>query len=193
MSLFTELQAAAFREGLRPGTKKARDWFRQKSRGLTDINKMDVISDERVNQVSRPSAGKMYTFFYDPKTKDSLPYYDTFPLILFVEPAPGGFYGLNLHYLSPTQRAKLFDALLDTANNKKYDRTTKLKINYALLSSTAKYRAFAPTFKRYLTGYVKSNIVEIDAPEWSIAMFLPTESFKKASNRKVWSESKAMF
>ena len=191
-SLFTELQAAAFREGLNPRTKKAREWFRKKSRDLTDINKLDLISDERLTQKNAPSPGKMFMFFYDPKTKKQLPYYDTFPLILFVESAPGGFYGLNLHYLPPAPRAKLFDALLTTTNNKKFNDSTKLKINYQILKSTAKFKAFEPCFKHYLSGKVKSKIVQVDAPEWPIAMFLPTESFKKASTQKVWSDSRKM-
>jgi len=191
-SLFTEQQAAAFREGLNPRTKKTREWFRKKSRDLTDINKLDLISDERLTQKNAPSPGKMFMFFYDPKTKKQLPYYDTFPLILFVESAPGGFYGLNLHYLPPAPRAKLFDALLTTTNNKKFNDSTKLKINYQILKSTAKFKAFEPCFKHYLSGKVKSKIVQVDAPEWPIAMFLPTESFKKASTQKVWSDSRKM-
>jgi len=191
MSLFTELQAAAFREGLNPRTKKARKWFRNKAQDLT-VNKMDLISDDRLTQRNAPRPGKMFFFFYDPKTKKTLPYYDTFPLILYVESAPGGFYGLNLHYLPPAPRAKLFDALLETANNKKFNDSTRLKINYSILKSTSKYSAFAPCFKHYLSGYVKSKIVEVDAPEWPIAMFLPTESFRKASTSKVWSDSRKM-
>jgi len=191
MSLFTELQAAAFREGLNPRTKKARKWFRNKAQDLT-VNKMDLISDDRLTQRNAPRPGKMFFFFYDPKTKATLPYYDTFPLILYVESAPGGFYGLNLHYLPPAPRAKLFDALLNTANNKKFNDSTRLKINYSILKSTSKYSAFAPCFKHYLSGYVKSKIVEVDAPEWPIAMFLPTESFRKASTSKVWSDSRKM-
>jgi len=192
MSLFTELQAAAFREGLNPRTKKAREWFRKKARELTDINKLDLISDDRLTQRNAPRPGKMFTFFYDPKTKEQLPYYDTFPLILFVESAPGGFYGLNMHYLPPAARARLFDALLDTANNNKFNDTTKLRLSYSILKSAAKYSAFRPTFKHYLTGHVKSKVVEIDAPEWPIALFLPTESFRKAGTRKVWADSRKM-
>jgi len=192
MSLFTELQAAAFREGLNPRTKKAREWFRKKARELTDINKLDLISDDRLTQRNAPRPGKMFTFFYDPKTKEQLPYYVTFPLILFVESAPGGFYGLNMHYLPPAARARLFDALLDTANNNKLNDTTRLRLSYSILTSAAKYSAFRPTFKHYLTGHVKSKVVEIDAPEWSIALFLPTESFRKAGTRKVWADSRKM-
>jgi len=192
MSLFTELQAAAFREGLSPKTKKARKWFQQKARGLTDVNKMDIISDDRLTQRNTPAPGKMMMFFYDPKTKEQLPYYDTFPLILYVGSAPGGFYGLNMHYLPPAARAKLFDALLDTANNKKFDDSTKLNISYSILKESAKYSAFKPTFKHYLSGFVKSKIVVVDAPEWPIALFLPTESFRKSGTRSVWADSRKM-
>mgnify|MGYP006430763343 CR=1 FL=1 len=191
-SLFTELQAAAFREGLNPRTKKARRWFQDKAQNLGKLNKLDVISDKRLSQQDRPAPGKMMMFFYNPKTKDSLPYYDTFPLILFVDFAPGGYYGLNMHYLPPSHRAKLFDKLLETKNNSKYDESTKLNLSYNLLKTTAKYSAFRPAFKRYLTGYVKSKMVIVDAPEWPIALFLPTESFKKAGTSTVWSDSRKM-
>ena len=191
-SLFTELQAAAFREGLTPRTKKAREWFRKKARQLTNVNKLDLIADERLTQMKVPRTGKMYMFTYDPKTKQQLPYYDTFPLILFVDTYDRGFRGLNMHYLPPPARARLFDALLETANNKKFDDSTKLKISYQILKSTEKYKAFRPCFKRYLTGHVKSRVVEVDAPEWPIALFLPTESFRKASTRKVWADSRKM-
>jgi len=191
-SLFTQLQAAAFREGLRPHSKKARNWFRKKAQDLGRINKLDLIADKRLTQLDRPAPGQMFLFTYDPKTKKQLPYYDTFPLILMVDYTDTGFYGLNLHYLPPAPRAKLFDALLQTANNKRFDDSTKLKINYQILKSTEKYKAFRPCFKQYLSGKVKSKIVRVDAPEWPIAMFLPTESFKKASTEQVWRESRKM-
>ena len=33
----------------------------------------------------RPSLGRLNMFFYDPKYKKTLPYYDTFPLVLPIE------------------------------------------------------------------------------------------------------------
>ena len=60
----------------------------------------------------------MNMFFYDPKHKDTLPYYDRFPLSVIIGPAKGGFYGLNLHYLPPVLRAKMLDALMDIATIK---------------------------------------------------------------------------
>ena len=53
--------------------------------------------------LGRLSAGRMSMFFYDPKFKNRLPYYDTFPLVLPLETMRGGFIGLNFHYLHMVQ------------------------------------------------------------------------------------------
>ena len=129
-------------------------------------------------------------YFYDPKTKDKLPYYDTFPLVIPVEPADGGFRGINLHYLPPILRAKFLDALLDVTNNKKYDDTTKFRLTYDILNGTRKMRYFKPCFKHYLLNHVKSRFAEVPAPEWEIATFLPTAQWKKASAGRVYSDSR---
>jgi hypothetical protein len=132
----------------------------------------------------------MYMYFYDPKHRKKLPYYDMFPLTIMVDKAPDGFYGLNLHYLPLPLRAKLFDALLDTTNNRRYDESTKFKLNYNILKSASSLSAFAPCFKHYLTKHVDSRIVMVEPSEWEIAMYLPTEQFQKASKTKVWKESR---
>ena len=73
-----------------------------------------------------------------------------------VGPAEGGFYGLNLHYLPPTLRAKFLDGLMDTMNNKKYDETTKFQINYSMLQRAAKLKYFKACYKHYLNNHVRS-------------------------------------
>jgi hypothetical protein len=132
----------------------------------------------------------MYHFFYDPKTKEQLPYYDVFPLIFMVGKAENGFYGINLHYLPPQLRAKLMDALYDVVSDKRYDENTKLRLSYNLLQGAAKYRYFKPCFKHYLTKHVQSRFVEVLSTEWDIALFLPTERFRGANKQKIWSDSR---
>jgi hypothetical protein len=134
----------------------------------------------------------MYMFFYDPKTKDTLQYYDSFPLIIMVGPAEGGFYGLNLHYLPPTLRAKFLDGLVDITNNKKYDDTTKFKMSYNMLQRASKFRYFKPCFKHYLTEHVKGNFARVLAPEWEIAVFLPSAQWNKSQGSKVYQDSRRM-
>jgi len=131
----------------------------------------------------------MQMFFYDPKTKDTLPYYDLFPLIIVVGPAEGGFYGLNLHYLPPILRAKMLDALMETANMKATD-DAKFQITYKKLQAVSKLRFYEPCFKHYLTKQVKSRFAEVPMPEWEIATFLPTAQFRKANSKKVYADSR---
>jgi len=192
-SLFQKLEAEAYRKGLTARTTEARTWFRGRIKEMGKVNTNQLLKDDYLSLKNRPTPGRMFMFSYDPKHKETLPYYDTFPLIMMVGPAEGGFYGLNLHYLPPLVRAKLLDKLMETANNNKFDETTKLKISYNLLSSVSKYREFEPCFKHYLASHVQSRIALVHPPEWDIAIFLPTEQFQKKSNRYVWNQSTRIY
>jgi hypothetical protein len=189
-SLFDTLEKEAFRSGIQARSDASRQWFRQKVQELGNVNGHKVLADKALIQKSGFRSGSMYMFFYDPKHRKTLPYYDAFPLIIAVERAEGGFYGLNLHYLSPVLRAKFLDKLMENTNNRKFDESTKISINYSMLKSVAKLKEFAPCFKHYLTPNVNSNIAMVEAPEWEIAIFLKTESFKKKSKSHVWGQSR---
>lgn len=191
-SLFAKLEYEAFRAGINPRTKEAQDWFRKKAQQMRRVNRTDLLQDDQVKLANRqnPLIGSMNMFFYDPKTKDTLPFYDRFPLAIIVGPAEKGFYGLNLHYLPPLLRAKMLDALLDITNNKKYDETTRFQMSYKMLQSSSKLRYFKPCFKHYLTSHVKSRLARVEAPEWEIATFLPTASWEKSSATNVYRESR---
>lgn len=193
-NLFQKLELEAFKAGINPRTKEAQDWFRKRAQQLRRINRQDLLSADEVKLVNRqnPLIGSMNMFFYDPKTKDTLPFYDRFPLAIIVGPAEKGFYGLNLHYLPPILRAKLLDGLLDITNNKKYDETTKFQISYNMLNSSAKMRYFKPCFKHYLTQHVRSRLGRVPAPEWEIATFLPTASWEKSNSANVYKQSRKM-
>jgi hypothetical protein len=193
-NLFQKLELEAFKAGINPRTKEAQDWFRKRAQQLRRVNRQDLLSADEVKLVNRqnPLIGSMNMFFYDPKTKDTLPFYDRFPLAIIVGPAEKGFYGLNLHYLPPILRAKLLDGLLDITNNKKYDETTKFQISYNMLNSSAKMRYFKPCFKHYLTQHVRSRLGRVPAPEWEIATFLPTASWEKSNSANVYKQSRKM-
>ena len=152
-----------------------------------------MLKDERLEAKKRPRSGDMFMYVYDPKHRKTLEYYDRFPLTIMVEQAAGGFYGLNLHYLPLKHRAMLLDKLSGIANNQKYDETTRLKLNYKLLKAASKYKYFKPCFKHYLTSNIDSKIVKVNASEWDIAIFLPTENFAKKSKNYVWNKSKGKY
>jgi len=193
-SVFDDILLKGVRSGQIPArTRAARDWFRGVASGTSKSRaNPDKIISEYKETAGRPTIGKMYHFFYDPKGKSTLPYYDRFPLIFMVGPASGGFYGINLHYLPPRLRAKLMDSLYTITTNKKYNETTQLALSYDVLKGASKFKYFKPTFKHYLTGHVKSRYIEIQPTDWDIALMLPTQRFEKASANKVWGISGSM-
>ena len=194
--IFTQLAQRGKAEGIDDSVRQrdARTWFRNAAQDVTSVNRNRMLNDKEnvVNTIDEKSIGKMYTFFYDPKHKETLPYYDLFPLIFVVGPAAGGFMGINLHYLPPVLRAKLMDSLYQILNNNKYNDTTKLKISYQVLSSASRFRYFKPCLKHYLSDHVQSNFLNIQPKNWDAALMLPTEKFRKASAEKVWRESREM-
>ena len=190
-NIFNRLELQAFRAGVTPRTKESREWFRKKASNMRSINREALMKEEPLRQGNKSIIGSMQMFFYDPKTKDTLPYYDTFPLVVVVGPAEGGFYGLNLHYLPPILRAKMLDALMEVATSKNTD-DAKFAITYKRLQSIAKLRYYKPCFKHYLNEHVKSRFAEVPAPEWEIATFLPTADFRKANSQKVFNDSRQM-
>ena len=97
-SLFKQLEFEAFRAGITPRTKESINWFRNKARqmfrGRTINNRRNIMQDDLIDLKSRPNRsplGNMYMYFYDPKHKETLKYYDGFPLIIMLGPAPNGF------------------------------------------------------------------------------------------------------
>ena len=166
------------------------EWFRN-TVSNRKVSRAALIADGPTR--TRQVYGSMYNFQYDPKTKQTLPYYDRFPLCIPVQKAKGGFYGLNLHYINPLIRAQFLDSLYDITNNDKYDRTTKMRVTYQLLKQSSEMRFFKPCLKHYLSNHIKSPLLLIEPADWEIAIFLPTESFRKVGKETVWNESRSKF
>ena len=192
--VFQSLAERGKAEGMDPNrTKEARDWYRTNAQQIRSVNTSRLMTDKKnvKTVINQRDIGKMFMFFYDPKHKDTLPYYDTFPLVFPIDFKPGGFLGINLHYLPPVLRARLMDALYATANNRKYDDSTKLRVSYQILASASRFKYFKPCIKHYLWEHVMGNrYLNIEPTNWDSALMLPTERFKKATKDKVWRESK---
>lgn len=195
--IFQKIAKFGRAEGLDQSVRQrdARTWFREKASAVRSVNRNQLMQDPDANnletKIDQESIGNMYSFFYDPKNKKTLPYYDMFPLVFVIGPKPGGFLGINLHYLPPVLRAKLMDQLYAITNNKKYDSSTKLVVSYKLLSGAARYRYFEPCVKHYLFTHVQSKFLKIEPKFWDTALMLPTEKFAKADIDTVWNDSRS--
>ena len=169
------------------GRPKSTAWYREKIKEFGTPTTLDLIRDGKRN--NKPFYGKLNMFMYDPKFKKTLPYYDTFPLVLPLEMYSDGFLGINFHYLPIPLRIKLLDKLVDYSNNTEFDYTTRLIVDYSKLKSI---RLIKPTLHKYLAGQTKSQFRRIDADEFTIATLLPVQRFKKSSASEVWSDSRSM-
>lgn len=192
MSLLDKLKKEASSAGIQPRTKESMDWFRKRAHQIRRVDRNALMKEESLTLRNRQAIGRMYFWFYDPKHKETLPYYDAFPLGIIVGPAQGGFYGLNLHYLPPLLRAEFLDKLMDISTNMKYDENTKFKITYDLLKNTTRYKEFKPCFKHYLTKHVRSRFALVPATEWETALFLPAADWQKRNALSVYRETKKM-
>ena len=189
--LLDRIKTSLAKEGLTPRTNASRAWLRAKVKDLKPTS--SALMKDRDRLKNKSMIGRMYFYFYDPKTKDSMPYYDRFPLVIPIERYNDGFLGLNLHYIHPKHRMILLDKLSDTTSNDNYDEKTKLKINYRYLAAASRIFEANPCIKRYLFTQIESRFLEITADEWDIAAMLPVETFVGATTSKVYADSRKKF
>lgn len=177
---------------LEDASKKSRAWFSQQVLILRGqrITPQKVLTSNANQLRQRISPGFLYMFSYDPKYKEELPYYDAFPLVFPYATAPGGFIGLNLHYLPYQMRITLLDRLMTFANNDKMDETTKIKYSWQLINGVSRYKLAQPCIKQYLNEHVRSPFRRIESNDWATAMMLPVEQFTKATREQVWTDSR---
>jgi len=185
--------------GVSPSIKRdSRNWFRQQARSISGASPSRMIRSQSSRLTDKPLLGRMYLFEYDPKTKDKLPYYDRYPLVFPIASgrtsgfaaSGGSFLGINLHYLPLPLRARLMDALYDTATTKEIDETTRLRISYNILQQASRYKFFKPCIKRYLVSQVKTKFFYVEPTEWEMALFLPLDRFVGANKSRIYADSR---
>ena len=174
--------------------KRSAKWFQDKIKGLkgevknrfssTNAAKFYRESEKISDAVfqKRASLGDLFCYYYNPKYKDVLPYYDMFPMIMLLSAEKETFLGINFHYLRPKWRAILLDRV-----------TAKIGGGLPKWSKLRNIKQIAPTIKRYRYDHIMRKVIPIEDDEQEIAIFLPTERFKKSGKTKVWSESERKF
>lgn len=172
--------------------KKSSAWFEQQVLLLTKkkFTPQQILRDRKNATSVRILPGNLYMFLYDAKMKETLPYWDKFPLVFPFRAVPGGFYGLNLHYLPYRMRLQLMDRLLQFKNNDKFDESTRLRYSWNLIGGVSKFKSAEPCVKHYLYEQVRSPFAKIESYDWATAMMLPVERFVGANKQAVWQDSK---
>ena len=134
-------------------------------------------------------------YFYHPKGVDTLPYYDTLPLVMPFSEDAETFTGINFHYLPPKVRVVLLKNLMDFATSANVKEDTRLKLQWAYIGGISRYRGVNLAVKKYRKDHVQSQFLFIPATQWFNAVMLPVERFNTGPTMKyiqkdiVWQDS----
>lgn len=179
-SFRTSIRNKIKNEGAAVNNKSAK-WF-------TNTIKQNV----RGHKVTRPEVGKLYAYVYNAKHKETLPYWDKFPLIVYLGLGKQGnttlMYGLNLHYIPPKARQQFLEELLKNySNTPLISNKTRLKINWG---SVKGFVGADKMIKAYLPGNIVGTFTEIKPSDWANVVMLPLQNFQskgsKYSATAVW-------
>ena len=159
--------------------KKSIAWFKQK---VGD-------SAKGYKKKAKLKPGKMFTFGYDAKYKEILPYWDKFPLIIVLDVYKDGFMGLNFHYLYPVERMKFLTKIMKfaTQRGEVEDMTDKARFNVSW-DAVRNIKNADKMIHKYLYGHVRTSLLEAPPNEWENAIFLPYQKFVGATAKSVWSK-----
>jgi hypothetical protein len=164
-------------------------WLKSKMEGLKSPTRLarEIVTEKGRNGSFQ--LGGLYHFYYNPLTKNKLPYYDSFPLVIPLNRNNDGFLGLNLHYLPVNYRANFLDRLMPLMVMNSNNEPERVRVTYEILKTVQSLRDFKPCIKRYLDSQIRSRIIPIQPNEWEVALFLPTAIFNGASSEKIYRES----
>ena len=154
------------------------NWYKKKVADLS--NRISAARLMRSGKLKNaPTFNKLHFFRYDPKLKAVLPYYDTFPLVMPIQSAPGGFLGINFHYLPIPLRMRLLETLDKRGFRGDYRKLKNI-------------REIKPTIKHYLKRQFVSGFLELEEDDYAPSIFMPVAQFRKASASQVWRDSRRM-
>ena len=164
--------------------QRSSKWFSDKARSMRSVNRMAIMRTPGATNQIKP--GGLYFFFYDPKCKDTLPFWDTFPMVFPLSATSETFYGLNMHYLPYDVRFRVFEELLKI-HGTSLDDNKKMKMKWEVISGISKLGPLSNCIKQYRFDHVQSPFVEVPKEEWATAMMMPVHNFVGASASKIWS------
>jgi len=109
-----------------------------------------------------PRQGNMFFFEYKAEGAETLPYYDSFPLVYVIHVKSKFFYGANLHYLDPRRRAIVI-------NNLK--KKGILTVPFACVNK------YTIANVQISSGADSYGYLQLDPLEWETSIFIPLERF----------------
>lgn len=160
-----------FSKKLQEETARAR-----KNQNPITFRRVISYSSEKVNEVD---FGEMYMYRYLPQTRKKLPYYDLYPCIITIFPRINndGFYGLNLHYLSLTNRYLFLANLVKVFGiNEEFDGTERIP-KYRQIKTQTNLKLYKNCIKHYKYANIKTRIYKVPVENWPIVYSMNFQKF----------------
>lgn len=171
--------------------KEALLWFQR--RVTKDVRvKASAILDTPASYATQKArgnksmVGKLYLYEYEAEMAgdEDTGLYDRFPMVFFfnsgkTKAGKQVLYGLNIHYLTPSQRAMLYQRLMAFKTSKRWTPNVKLKLQWDLIKAAAGTDIANKAVHSYRVDRIKSKMVEIPADDWQITIFLQLQKWMK--------------
>jgi hypothetical protein len=75
-------------------------------------------------------------------------------------------------------------------NSASIDENTRLRLTYQVIKKATKFHPALPIIREYKAKYIQSQMLEVHARDWEIALFLPTEQFRKKGPQTIWAQTR---
>ncbi|CAL9982391.1 DNA end protector [Vibrio phage K469] len=182
-------------------TAQAHKWFMGRISKDTNLKTERVYKELKENKTRKAMdkglIGRLFLFNYDPKTKDTLPVYDTWPLVFFFNAHVGSgngngekgvlyLHGINMHYLSPKLRLILFTELIKLKNDSALREKTRLKLSWQIIKKLAGARLAEHAVKTYRADHIRSELAEVYPQDWIIVISMQISRFVKGGKAMAW-------
>ena len=168
--LITKYQKLAVQSNLSDNTKKSKESYARKVSQESTIHNIDRLV-KGLETPRRIQTGTMLIYEYLAKGSGFLPYWDRHPLVFVLQVNLDGWTGVNLHYMHPIMRSKLF-----------YDMD-KRKVEFGENEITRS------ATKKYLASKVVGRVKEVPSSMWEVVSQMPFENFQNSNKYSVWKDT----
>ena len=169
---------------------EAVQWFKNRVSKDLKVHADKIINansdyKKRNPKQAKNLAGKLFTYEYAAETAGGdHGYYDRYPMVFFFDTYRSKegkliLLGLNVHYLTPTQRANLYKHLMKLKNTKGITEKTRLRLEWESIVAYAGQKICETAVHAYRADRVQSQLVEIPPEDFIVATFLRTERWVK--------------
>lgn len=147
--------------------------------------------------------GKIYSFYYDPKTKDKLAFYDNVPMSIIIghvktKAGNTNALGINLSFIPPKTRAAVLDKIVKIFNTmiikpnealieeEKFASQKELPLYYDICKKILQNSGFEFAIRSYIYKRMESEPKVITYTDWWRLLTFPSKYIVKLNVRAIY-------